>query len=275
MKTLKLLFATLAVCGNIVSMAQHSHDHGDEKDVDLHVNPRWKECSFQLDPSLTQSAFKEFTKEAGLVIYFRPLTDAKPMGARNFEFAFLKWATEFDDTKDAWNDTFVHPDSAHWLKEGSRLSFPGLTFRMGITDRLDIGAYWTKSPGANYGFYGAQAQYSLLNNVEKNWSTSARASFVKMYGPEDLNLTTYGLDLIASKEFILHEKWARLAPYAGISTYLSCTHEKSEVVELQDEQVFGVQANAGIVAKVAFARIAVEYSLANVNTVSFKLGASF
>jgi hypothetical protein len=33
----------------------------------LHVNPRWKECSFQIDPSLTQAAWRQFTREAGLV----------------------------------------------------------------------------------------------------------------------------------------------------------------------------------------------------------------
>lgn len=275
MKNIKSLLTVFALCSSTVLMAQHTHDHGDQKDVDLHVNSRWRECSFQLDPSLTPSAWKEFTREAGLVVYFRPLTDAKPMGAGNFELSLLQWSTAFDDTKDAWNDTFVHPDSVHWLKEGSNLAIPGLTFRIGLTDRLDVAAYWTKSPGANYGFYGAQAQYNLLNNAERKWSTSMRGSFVRMFGPEDLNLTTYGLDLVTSKEFVLHEKWARLAPYAGVSTYLSCTHEKSAVVDLEDEMAFGVQANAGVVAKIAFARIAVEYNFANVNTLSLKLGASF
>lgn len=52
--------------------------------------------------------------------------------------------------KDAWNDTFVHPGSTHWLKGGPRLPIMGLT-RMGVTDRLDVGVYFTKSPGVNYG----------------------------------------------------------------------------------------------------------------------------
>lgn len=31
-----------------------AHDGG--KHVRLHINPRWSECSFQLDPALTQDA---------------------------------------------------------------------------------------------------------------------------------------------------------------------------------------------------------------------------
>lgn len=52
----------------------------------LHVNPRWKQCSFQLDSSLTQGAWHQFTEEAGLVVYFRPLTDARPMGKGTSKF---------------------------------------------------------------------------------------------------------------------------------------------------------------------------------------------
>ena len=93
----------------------------------LHVNPRWKECSFQLDPSLTQSAWRQFTEEAGLVTFFRPLSDARPLGKGRFELSALKWKTNINARDAAWNDTFVHPDSTHWLFEGSGLEFPGLT----------------------------------------------------------------------------------------------------------------------------------------------------
>jgi hypothetical protein len=271
MKKLKLIAAALGLIGSShVSFAQYVHD-----EVDLHVNPRWKECSFQLDPSLTQEAWHEFTKEAGLVAYFRPLTDAKPMGKWNFEVSLLQWRTKFDDTKPAWNDTFVHPDSVHWLKESSRLAFPGLTGRIGITDKLDVGVYWTKNFGANYGFWGGQVQYNLVNDAEKKWAASARASFTSMYGPEDLKLNTYGLEAIASKEFPIYSHWASISPYAGVSTYLTRAKETTEKVNLQTENVVGVQAMVGAVVNLSKARIGVEYNLATINTISFKLGVAF
>jgi hypothetical protein len=241
----------------------------------LHTSPRWKECSIQLDPSLTQSAFHQFTKEAALVTYFRPLTDAKPMGAKKFEFAVLQWQTAIDDSDAAWNDTFVHISPTHYLFEGPRLAFPGLTFRAGVTKKLDVAGYFTKSPGANYGFYGGQLQYNLLNNVEKKCAASARANFMSLFGPEDLKFNSYGLDFIASKEYLIYSDWASIAPYVGVSAFLSTAKETSALVDLHHENAMGSQCLVGAVLKLSVARIGVEYSFAKVNSLSFKIGASF
>jgi len=249
--------------------------HGGSKNVKLHVNPKWSECSFQLDPALTQQEWHQFTKEAGLVTYYRSLTDARPMGVGNYEFSILQWNTTIDDTKDHWNDTFVHPDSVHWLKEGEQLGIPGLTFRTGITSAIDIGVYWIKNPGANYGIWGGQVQYNLVNDMENTWAASARASIASLYGPDDLDLTVYGVDLIASKEFAVYSDWISVSPYAGVSTYLTHAHETTQAVNLHDETIGGVQGMVGASSKISFAALAIEYNIAAVNTLSFKIGIGF
>ena len=269
------IITTIAGALVLASLQSTAFAHGGGKNVKLHVNPKWKECSFQLDPALTQEAWREFTKEAGLVTYFRPLTGAKPIGVGSYEFSVLKWETALDDTKDAWNDTFAHPDSTHWLKEGDRLPIPGLMFRTGITNKIDVGAYWIKNPNANYGMWGGQAQYNFVNELEKNWAASARASFVSLYGPEDLDLTVYGLELMASKEYAVYSDWISVSPYAGVSTYLSSSHEKTAAVNLKDETIFGVQGTVGVVSQISLARLAVEYNAAKVNSLSFKIGIGF
>ncbi len=246
--------------------AQHTH---------LHVNTRWRECSIQLDSSLTQGAWRQFTEEAALVAYFRPVADARPMGAGKFELSILQGTTRIDDADAAWNDTFVHPDSGHWLFEGAGLSFPSLRFRAGVTPRLDVGAYFTRNPGANYGFYGAQVQYNVVHDSTRNWDASARVSFVSLYGPEDVDLTVYGLDLVASKRVPVLAGRAAISPYAGVSTFLSRSHEKTAAVALADEHVLGAQAMVGAVAQLSLARLAVEHSFATVSTTTFKLGIGF
>jgi hypothetical protein len=139
---------TVAAIALAIGLFQTSASAQTIRQPRLHVNPRWKECSFQLDPSLTQSAWHQFTREAGLVSYFRSLTDARPMGRGNFEVSVLQWDTGIDDGDAAWNDTFVHPDSTHWLFEGNGLKFPGLSVRAGVTSKTDVGLYFTKSPGS-------------------------------------------------------------------------------------------------------------------------------
>lgn len=269
------IITTLAAALIFTLFQSAAFANGGSKNVKLHVNPKWKECSFQLDPALTQQAWHEFTEEGGLVAYFRPLTDAKPMGVGNYELSVQEWETAFDDTRAAWNDTFVHPDSTHWLKEGDRLGFPGLAFRTGITTTIDVGAYWTKNPGANYGFWGGQVQYNIVNDVERNWAASARASFVSLYGPRDFDMTVYGLEVLASKEYAVYSDWISVSPYAGISTYLSSSHETTTAVDLNDEKIVGMRGMVGAVTQISITRLAVEYNFATVNSFSFKIGVGF
>ena len=237
----------------------------------LHTSSRWKECSIQLDPSLTQDAWRQFTQEAALVAYFRPVSDAASMGRGRFELSILQWDTGIDDRDAAWNDTFVHPDSAHWLFEGSGLKFPGLMVRAGVSDRTDLGVYFTKNPNANYGFYGLQVQRQVLGSPESAWAMSARLSGVRLFGPEDVDLTIGGMDLVASRRIALRSRLS-LSPYAGVSSYFSTSHEKSALVSLRNETVGESQGFVGASLQLSGARLGIEYNAARVNTISMKLG---
>ncbi len=267
MSTKLLNTAAIALAIAIVqtpAAAQHGHPK-------LHVNPRWKQCSFQLDSSLTQGAWHQFTQEAGLVAYFRPLSDARPMGRGNFEVSLLQWQTAINDSVSAWNDTFVHPDSMHWLMEGDRLAFPGLMARAGVTANTDVGVYLTRNPQANYGFFGGQVQQRVVGDTSSAWSAAARVSFVKLYGPADFDFTIYGADLVASRTFSV-TRWADVSPYAGVSSYLAASHEKTTAVNLTDEHVLGAQAMLGATLRLSKARLAAEYNVARVNSISIKVG---
>ena len=271
MNRLEIILATvagaLALCP--ASGSAQAHDQ-----LRLHVNDRWEECSFQLDAALTKSAWRQFTREAGLVTYFRPLRDAAPMGRGKFELSVVQSVVGIDDHDAAWNDTFVHPDSTHWLYEGSGLSFPGVMGRAGVTDRLDVGAYFTMNPNANYGFAGGQLQYNLLRETTAYVDASARATFVTLFGPEDVDASVYGIDVVVSKPVPLF-RGVSVAPYAGVSGYLATSHEKSTVVNLEDERMAGMHAMAGAVAQFAFLRVAAEYDAAAVQSRTVRIGFVF
>ena len=260
-----VLAATLASFPS-VARAQGGHN------VTLHINPRWKQCSIQLDPALTQAAWRQFTGEAGVVTYFRPLADAAPMGTGRFEVSLLQWQTGIDDEDAAWNDTFVHPDSTHWLFEGSGLAFPGLTARLGVAARTDVGIYFTKAIQANYGFYGAQLQQSVLHDPDKRWSGAVRVSFVNMYGPDDVGFSVYGADLVTSKTFDLFSKRIALSPYGAFGASLSRSHEKSAAVSLADESVWGAHGMLGVAARYSVVSLGVEYGVARVQSFSIRVG---
>ncbi len=275
---IKILAAATALVATFGAPAsgQRFHDGVANANLDhkvtLHLSPRWKECSIQLDAALTQKAWRQFTGEAGVVAYFRPLVDAEPMGKGRFEFALQQWKTGIDDEDAAWNDTFVHPDAEHWLFEGNGLQFPGLTARLGLSDRTDVGVYLTKNMAANYGFFGAQVQRNLVNDRESKWAASARESFNTLYGPEDVNFTVFGADLVASRRIGLLSNRVFVSPYAGVSATLTRSHEMSKLVNLSDESVTGGQATAGAVVRWSTVSVAMEYAVASVPSLSMKVG---
>jgi hypothetical protein len=231
----------------------------------LHTNHEWSECAIVLDPSLTQGAWRQFVRELGLVTYFRPMTSAKPLGRKNVEIGLVNWGTNIDDSDAAWNDTFSHPDSAHWLFEGDALYIPGVMARVGITDRIDLGAYATKAVGANYGFVGGQLQYNLWNDSQRHLAAAGRLSVVQLLGPDDVKASTYGLDFLVSREFSI------VTPYVGVSGYLARAQETTQKVDLDDETALGVQATVGVAARVSVLRLGAEYNLAKVSGVSMKV----
>ena len=77
------------------------------------------------------------------------------------------------------------------------------------------------------------------------------------------------------KEYPVFSRRASVSPYAGVSGYLSSAHEKSAVVSLADEKVFGVQAMVGAAAQFSVARVAVEYNTSKVQSRTIKVGFAF
>jgi hypothetical protein len=232
----------------------------------LHVNNRWDECAIVIAPSLTQGAWHQFVDEVALVAYLRPMDAAKPLGRGRYEFAILNAATNIDDADAAWNDTFSHPDSTHWLFEGDALKIPGLMARYGVSDRLDVAAYFTKAFGANYGIASGQVQYNLFNDSARQLAMAVRLNGTRLFGPDDMTVSVYGIDFVASKTI------SRFSPYAGVSGYLSRGHERTSKVNLEDESIFGVQANVGVAARVSALRLGAEINLAKVPGYSVKVG---
>ncbi len=234
----------------------------------LHTNDRWKNCSFVIDPSLTQGAWHEFVSEIGPAMYLRPLNTAQPLGKGRVELAVLGSATRIDQTKSAWNDTFSHPDADHPLTEGSSLNIPGLMVRGGVTDRVDVAAYATKSINANYGIVGAQLQYNLLNDTTRNVAAAVRATGVRLVGPDDLSASVYGVDLVVSRAV------GFVSPYAGVSGHLSRGQEHTTKVTLADENVFGAQGTLGVAAKFSVVTLGAEYHAAKVSGYAVKISVT-
>jgi hypothetical protein len=177
----------------------------------------------------------------------------------------VQWSTKIDDSADAWNDTFSHPDPEHWLFDGDALPIPGVMLRAGVSDRVDVGGYITKNTRANYGIAGGQIQYNLLDDRVRNIAAAGRLSAAMLFGPEDVGASVYGLDFVASRAYSI------VSPYIALSGFLSRAQEKTTKVDLADENVLGVQGTLGMAVSIRSVRLGAEYTVAKVPGYAFKV----
>jgi hypothetical protein len=257
-----------------VAYTQSVEKHGDDPNVLLHVNSGIGMCDFDIAPALTQDEWSKATHEIGNAIYLEPLASSRPLGKGNWAIQLEQNSLHVDQASGAWNNTFHHPDSTHYLTGSSgRLSVPALRFRMGITDRLDAGIYYTtaKPFGANYGFLGFDAKYALLNDLEKGWSASVRGSYMTDATIKDFNISCAGLEVLAGKNL-----FRLFTPYAGIATNWNHGSERTSEVDLHNENSIALRGIIGLEFRWKFIDLAYECQLGDgLSQRSLKIGVTF
>ena len=224
-----------------VALAHGPNDH--PADPNLHVDPSLEECSVQFAPELTQDAFRRFAREFGSVSAFRMMAPPTTLGRRGVVFGLEYMSFTIEDKSDAWNDTFAHPDAYHEL--GSSQEFPKLRARVGVTDDIDVGAFYTESPKANYGWLGLEVKHGLLQQSEANpFSLALRGAYTKTLYVEDMDMHAVNADVAAGRTFR-----GAFTPYLGVGSDLVLVRETSDAVELQSEAQVVPHALGGVEAR--------------------------
>jgi hypothetical protein len=258
------LFSALVTAFIFVSA---SYAHGNGGEVYWHVDPRVKSCSMVIDPSLTQTQWKTFVEQVGPISSFKSLASAEPLGTMNFNVAIDQGFTPIDQHSLAWINTFTHPDEDCPL--GDAVSFPALRARMGITDRMDIGAYWTTAPGGNYGMVGGEVKYQFSQESETLPAAAVRGSVTILTGVPDFDLNVYSVDLMGSK------KIGMFTPYVGLRGSLVVGTLTTSKVNLDSESLLFAQGYAGVSCSIWVLSLAAEYNVSHVNTFAVAAGVNF
>ncbi|MFA7327519.1 MAG: hypothetical protein WC121_12690 [Candidatus Kapaibacterium sp.] len=252
------------------SLTLFSHESTEKVDVDLHVNKSLESCSIIFDESLTQSQFDRFTDEASDITYFSSLSSAKTLGQYNFELSLEISGNQIDEKSGAWNNTFQHPDENHYLIGGDILYLPYLRAKMGVTDELDFGIYYTEDPRANYGFLGIDLKYNLGCDNDYGLDMAVRATYGTLLFVDDATINSYSVDFLVSKEF-----FGSLNPYVGISANVKHGTETTEKVDLDYRLTLLPRYTVGLEYNFYFVNIATEASYSNIFKSSLKLGFQF
>jgi hypothetical protein len=244
-----------------------SYAQGNGGNVYWRLDPSVKSCSMVIDPSLTQAQWKTFIQQTGPMLSYKSLASADPLGKMNFNIAIDQGNTPVDQHDLAWINTFTHPDADCPL--GDAVSYPALRARMGVTDNMDIGAYWTTAPRANYGMVGGELKYRFSQESGLLPAAAVRASVSILTGVSDFDFNEYSVELLASK------KIAMFTPYVGFRGSLAVGTETTPKVNLDKESFFFAQGYAGVSCSIWMVSLAAEYNVSRVNTFALAVGVNF
>jgi len=152
--------------------------------------------------NISQSDFRKLSEDAGAAFSYHPQTPTEPLGITGFDVG-LSLTLSTLANKDAWvrASSSTVPDL---------VPIPTLRANKGLPMGFDVGLMYAMIPESNVKFWGGEARWAFIQGGIAAPAVGVRGSFTKLQGVNQLDMTTKGLDISASKGF------AMLTPYVGI-----------------------------------------------------------
>lgn len=232
----------------------------------LHVDPSYPECHVRFAANLTQGAYGRFVREFGSVSAFRQMASPTTLGKGKVSIGIEMMSFQVDQWSDAWNDTFAHPHAHHPL--GARQEFPKVKLRVGVSDDLDVGAFYTLNPNSNYGWLGVDGKYRLLNQDENQpVSLALRGAYTKTLYVDDMDMHALTADVS------LERRLGRIRPYVGLGADAVLARETSDVVDLRTEKTVVPHLLSGVEVKLGRASLGAEFTWGARSSMAVQVGA--
>jgi hypothetical protein len=160
--------------------------------------------------NIGQSDFRLLSEDLGAALSYHPQTPTEPLGITGFDVG-----ASLTMSKIANKDAVARGASG---SVPSYLPVPTLRANKGLPWGFDVGLLYSKVPGSDISFWGGEARWAFIKGGVAEPAIGVRASYTKLSGVDQLDMTTKGLDISASKGFLM------LTPYIGIGrTWVTST----------------------------------------------------
>jgi len=167
-----------------------------------------------------QSSFRSLMSELGVVIAPRLMTPADTLGYAGFQFSAELGVTKISADRTFWDGVAgVDPANRNAARPDSYLTTVGAFVRKGLwlpLPAFEFGAGAVNILGSQMYALQGYAKFALQEGFH-GWvlpSVAVRGSVSQLLGTDQVDLTVFGLDVIASKAFSLGGT-ARFEPYLG------------------------------------------------------------
>ena len=215
----------------------------------------------ELPPSYTQDKFKELSETIGLLISYKPLAPAEPLGILGFDLGIEVTAADVDQDASFLTQVISDPPSY--------VVFPKLHAQKGLPFGIDVGVVYAKVPDSNIGLIGGELKWAVLKGSVATPAIALRGSYTRLLGVDDIDLSTYGVDISASKGF------GFLTPYIGVGqVWIQSSSNVSSLI-LSDENLSRTKGFVGLKVKLILLSFVGEVEFANVMSYTLRANISF
>jgi hypothetical protein len=152
--------------------------------------------------NVAQRDFRLLSEDLGAALSYHPQTPTEPLGVTGFDVGL-----SLTMSKVANKDSLSRASSD---SVPSYIPVPTLRANKGLPLGFDVGLMYSKIPGSNIALWGGEARWAFLKGGIAEPAVGLRATYTKLTGVDQLDMSTKGLDISASKGF------AMLTPYVGV-----------------------------------------------------------
>jgi len=212
--------------------------------------------------TLSQEEFRSFSEDLGAALSYKPLQPIEPLGVLGFDIGVAVTGTRLKHPE-LFQRVTGNPDFP------STLPVPSVRASLGLPWNFDLSAMYSSVPKTGASLGGGALSWAFVSGSTWMPAIGIRASYTKLFGVDQLDFSTAGLDASLSKGI------GPFTPYLGAgkvwlaSTPISTTGLQSEA--LSQTKVFG-----GIGLKITALNFVIEADRTGpVNSYGAKLGLRF
>jgi len=212
--------------------------------------------------TLTQQEFRALSEDLGATLSYKPLTPAEPLGLFGFDVGVAATGTRLK-----------HPELFERATGNadfpSTVLVPTLRASLGLPFSFDASVLYSSVPKTGMSLWGGALSWAVISGDTAWPAVGVRASFTRLFGVDQLDFDTAGLDASISKGF------GPFTPYIGGGKVWSASTPQS-TTGLTRESFSQTKVFGGIGIKVLLLNFVVEADRTGpVNSYGAKLGLRF
>ncbi|MEW5755953.1 MAG: hypothetical protein AB1810_06575 [Pseudomonadota bacterium] len=208
---------------------------------------------------LTQTEFRDLSRELGLASSYKAVAPAEPLGVTGFDLGLELSLVDVEENTSYWDKSFDDiPDFVPVTK---------LRVIKGLPFNLDIGAFYSKIPSCDVRLWGGELKWAYWGGSAATPALAIRGFYTELQRVMGLDFNTKGIDVSISKGF------ANFTPYAGIGRVW--IESDPTMMSLEEEQLAESRLFGGLQISFTVLKVVVEAELAEIPTYTVKFSAGF